>query len=204
MEELITRIFKESHPYEDNCQMNLFFSLKREELENYDPKEVIIALLNSTIYGNFISSLLTYSRWMWKDFHLEDWKYILARVERKKITYRELRPTCYRDLTFLSNLVGINAIDLFLSIESIPNEDKKMVIETSKAFWSDLIHVGSFEENALYKKEEDEPYDDEIESIIESDFILHRQRLMSEGAKFGFSTNEDFYTYMYSLGEPSQ
>lgn len=84
----------------------------KNELLAYNSKDLIIKLLNSEDfrYKN-IRSLFVIIPELWKDFNLDDWMYIIRKVDR---------PTNYRlyiddgpyfeDIRFLYNWIGIDSI----------------------------------------------------------------------------------------------
>ncbi|MEN5309174.1 hypothetical protein ABE425_16870 [Chryseobacterium cucumeris] len=120
----------------------------KNELLAYNSKDLIIKLLNSEDfrYKN-IRSLFVIIPELWKDFNLDDWMYIIRKVDR---------PTNYRlyiddgpyfeDIRFLYNWIGIDSISLYKNDPGVSSKNKQNLDKVFPMFLHDTLRNGDYKE----------------------------------------------------------
>jgi hypothetical protein len=143
----------------------------KKEILTFDGKEFMINLLNNNdLRYTHAPVIFLIIPEIWKDFNLQDWKYVIHNIERPA-KYRILFDDSpnFEDLKFLYNWIGIDSIKLCNEDDALPIEKKKAINRVLPNF---LIHnLGDGEEDfadgTFGKKEY---------------FITMKQRLISQGA----------------------
>ncbi|WP_370895586.1 hypothetical protein [Chryseobacterium gossypii] len=151
------------------------YKLLKNELLTYNPKDLIISLLNTKeLWNTDLRSLFIIIPEIWKDFNLNDWKYIIQSVNRPS-NYRILidHGPFFEDIRFLYNWIGIDSISLYKNDPGISLENKKNLDKVFPAFLLDPMRDGE-----LYK----EDFQDGTFGDIKY-FKDMKIRLINEGAK---------------------
>ncbi|MEN4759540.1 hypothetical protein ABEG63_04295 [Chryseobacterium sp. C39-AII1] len=149
-------------------------SLKKELL-TYNTKDLIVEILNANNFRNSDTrSLLLIIPELWKDFSLEDWKYIIRKVNRPSI-YRLYidNSSQFEDIRFLYNWIGIDSVSLYKNDSLISKENKQALDKVFPAYLIDPMRDGG-----LYK----EDFQDGTFGNIDY-FRKMKHRLISQGAK---------------------
>lgn len=122
----------------------------KSELLTLNTKDLIIHILNDdTMRDSNVTALLLAIPELWKDFNLNDWKYIIQNVNRPS-NYRLLMDNkpCIEDIRFLYNWIGIDSISLYKKDTLISKENKQNLDKVFPAFLSDTIRNGEiYKEN---------------------------------------------------------
>lgn len=169
MEQIIENLkdFLKSNGWENYKKLSV-------DLLSVDTKNLIIHLLNEIkLRDSDVRALLLCIPELWKDFSLEDWKFIIRKVNRPS-NYRVLidNSPCFEDIKFLYNWIGIDSIKLYKNDPEISDESKKSMDRVFPLFLHDTMRNGEYMEDFQDGTFGDIKYFREMKS-----------RLMSQGAK---------------------
>jgi len=151
------------------------YKLLKNEILTYDKKDLIVEILNTNSFRySDAKNLLLIIPELWKDFSLEDWKYIIRKINRPS-NYRLYidNSSQFEDIRFLYNWIGIDSIALYKNDSLISKENKQALDKVFPAFLIDPMRDGD-----LYK----ENFQDGTFGDINY-FRKMKQRLINQGAK---------------------
>jgi len=118
----------------------------KSELLALNTKDLIIHILNDdTMRDSNVTALLLAIPELWKDFNLNDWKYIIQNVNRPS-NYRLLMDNkpCFEDIRFLYNWIGIDSVKLYKNDLNISEENRRILDRIFPAFLVDSTRNGEF------------------------------------------------------------
>lgn len=120
------------------------------QLLSVNTRDLVIHVLNDSRFRNSdVEALLLCIPELWKDFSLNDWKFIIQKVNRSS-NYRLLMDNdpCFEDVKFLYNWIEIDSINLYKNDTGISNKDKKFLNKVFPALLSDTLKKsGSYKED---------------------------------------------------------
>lgn len=123
----------------------------KNELLMHNSKELIVRLLNSDSfrYKN-IRSLFLIIPELWKDFNLDDWMYIIRKVDRPENyrLYKDDGPY-FEDIRFLYNWIGIDSISLYKNDPGVSSKNKQSLDRVFPVFLHDTLRNGDYMEEFL-------------------------------------------------------
>ncbi|MEN5309172.1 hypothetical protein ABE425_16860 [Chryseobacterium cucumeris] len=147
----------------------------KNELLSVDTKNLIVQILNESRFRDTdVKALLLVIPELWKDFNMDDWMYIIRKVDRSA-NYRVLidNEPCFEDIRFLYNWIGVDSIKLYQNGSGIPEKSKKSLDRVFPVLLTDPMREGE-----LYK----EDFQDGTFGDIKY-FRDMKTRLISQGAK---------------------
>lgn len=116
----------------------------KSELLSVDTKSLIVRILNERRFRDTdVKALLLVIPELWKDFNLDDWKYIIRKVDRSA-NYRVLidNEPCFEDIRFLYNWIGIDSLKLYKNESGISEENKKSLDRVFPVLLTDPMREG--------------------------------------------------------------
>lgn len=127
------------------------YKLLKNELLTYNSRDLIVNLLNSKNFRyKSIRSLLVIVPELWKDFSLEDWMYIIRKVNRPSSyrIYIDDGPY-FEDIRFLYNWIGIDSISLYKNDSGVSSKNKQSLDRVFPVFLHDTLRNGDYKEEFL-------------------------------------------------------
>ncbi|MDG4653924.1 hypothetical protein [Chryseobacterium arthrosphaerae] len=130
----------------------------KNELLSLDTKSLIVQILNEKRFvDSDVRALFLAIPELWKDFNLDDWMYIIRKVERSA-NYRVLidNEPCFEEIRFLYNWIGIDSVRLYKNESGISEKNKRSLDRVFPALLTDPMREGE-----LYKENfQDETFGD--------------------------------------------
>ncbi|HCN49646.1 MAG TPA: hypothetical protein DIT10_11225 [Chryseobacterium sp.] len=142
MEQIIMKLI-------DFLQSNGWESYKdlKSELLSLDTKSLIVQILSEKQFvDSDVKALFLAIPELWKDFNLDDWMYIIRKVERSA-NYRVLidNEPCFEDLRFLYNWIGIDSVRLYKNESGISEKNKRSLDRVFPALLTDPMREGELD-----------------------------------------------------------
>jgi hypothetical protein len=198
MNNLIEKLYEESAEFYDTSQQELFFTSQKARLIQLDRDELLLALFAKGNFEGFILDFLMYSQWIWNQMSLLDWTRLMLKIPRDRIKYPLHNSGNYMDLVFLSNRIGINAIDVLLS-NPLNEKNKSDIIISVNVMKYQLLKLDELEKNELFYERNNNNISISNTMLNENDFISYKNILMIQGAKDGFNNVKEFDSYINTL-----
>lgn len=163
-----------------------FFVAYKADILKQDKLVFLIDCFNhSEINYKYMQYLLLTIPEVWKDFSLDDWKFIIRNVKRKskyKVLYDD--EGCFEDIKFLFKWIEVDSVDLYRNDSKINERDKNILDRVIKSYAYD-IYKDPEHSNLDYEWFEEGVYGDIMY------FEIMKERLLKQGA---LEANFDLFT----------
>ncbi|WP_292010559.1 hypothetical protein [Chryseobacterium sp.] len=147
----------------------------KDELLSHNTKDLIVKVITTESFRyTDVRSLLLIVPELWKDFSLEDWKYIMRKIDRPSNYRLYIDDSSYfEDIRFLYNWIGIDSISLYKNDPLLSSENKNNLDKVFPLFLHDTMRNG---------EEYKEDFNDGTFGNIKY-FKEMKSKLISQGAK---------------------